>query len=163
MDLWMGLISNQSIREQRMRTSSDTRRSTGIRPNRTSVTVLNSGIFNLNEEPNEDLKIIKNHERLTYYVQEQNLGKGFIKEVCFSPDGRIICSPYGTGIRLFAFNKNCNELSMCVPENPQKLTMVAHYKEYHPQIVVSCRFNPYHCLLVSGCLGGQICWFQPVF
>lgn len=167
MDLWMGLITNQSIREQRMRIPNDTR-GTGIRTNRTSVTVLNSGLFGREEdhqcENNEDrYKIIKNHPRLIYYAEEPNLGKGFIKEVCFSTDGRIICSPYDTGIRLFSFNSNCNELSMCVPDEPQTLTMIAHYKEYHPEIVVSCKFNPLHCLLVSGCLGGQISWYQPVF
>lgn len=149
-----------------MRLPADTR-GTGIRTNRTSVTVINSGIFTHDEsnfENSEDrYKIIKNHPRLTYYVEEANLGKGFIKEVCFSTDGRIICSPYDKGIRLFAFNNNFNELSMCVPDYPQKLTMVAHYKEYHPEIVVSCKFSPRHCLLVSGCLGGQISWFQPVF
>lgn len=168
MDLWMGLITNQSIREQRLRLPTD-QRGTGIRMTRTSVTVLNSEIFTREDENQtqqdreERYKIIQNHNRLTYYVEEPNLGKGYIKEVCFSTDGRIICSPYDTGVRLFAFNNNCNELSMCVPEHPQKLTMIAHYKQYHPQIVVSCKFNPYHCLLVSGCLGGQITWYQPVF
>ncbi|KAI3367427.1 hypothetical protein L3Q82_026281, partial [Scortum barcoo] len=33
--------------------------------------------------------------RLTHYIEEANVGRGYIKELCFSPDGRLICSPYG--------------------------------------------------------------------
>lgn len=171
MDLWLGFVTNASIREQRMRHAA---RGMGIQTIRTSVTVLNSGIFHRpndvadsdteNEEEEGNMcKIIQNLPRLTHYIEEPNLGKGFIKECCFSPDGRIMCSPCDRGIRLFSFNNSCNELSTCVPDQPQPLNLLVHFKEYHPEIVVSCKFSPFHNLLVSGCLGGQIVWYMPKF
>ena len=36
-----------------------------------------------------------NKPRLTHYLEESNQGRGFIKEICFSGDGRVIGSPYG--------------------------------------------------------------------
>lgn len=196
MDLWMGFVSNRNIRTQRI-LSTSSRRGSGIRTTRASITVFNSGILssdhqqqaeptargqqqqqqqsnneNPNLQPNGDsengleegcCKIVQNLPRLTHYMEEPNAGKGFIKEMCFSADGRIICSPCLAGVRLFSFNVDCNELSVCVPDEPQKLNTVAHFKDYHPEIVVSCKFNPYHSLLVSGCLGGQIVWYHPVF
>lgn len=174
MDLWMGFVSNRTIREQRIR-NDITPRGTGIRTTRTAVTVLNSGVLTAGEDrstqtnmDDEDTdicnryKIVQNLPRLTHYIEEPILGKGFIKELCFSPDGRIMCSPYNTGIRLLAFTDACNELSTCVPDRPQMLKTLKHFKSQHGQIVVSCKFNPYHSSLVSGCLGGQILWYLPV-
>ncbi|RWS02341.1 DDB1- and CUL4-associated factor 10-like isoform X2, partial [Dinothrombium tinctorium] len=54
--------------------------------------------------------IYRNLPRLTHYIQELNVGHGYIKELCFSPDGRLICSPYEYGFRLLAFNEDCSEM-----------------------------------------------------
>ena len=43
-------------------------------------------------------------------MEESNQGRGFIKEICFSSDGRVIGSPYGFGIRLLAFDPECRDL-----------------------------------------------------
>lgn len=170
MDLWLGYVTNASVREQRLRSSIENR-GNGIRTTRASVTVLNSGMHervqnneteNLNEdELQNSCKIVQNLPRLTHYIEEPNVGKGFIKEVCFNWDGRVMCSPYNKGVRLFSFNSNCNELSVCVPDHPQQLNPLVHYKDSHPQTVISCKFNPLHNFLVSGCLGGQIVWYKP--
>lgn len=114
------------------------------------------------------MKIPKNHKihqnipRLTHFIEETNVGKGFIKELCFSADGRLICSPYGYGVRLLAFSPECSELSSCVPKSsPLKLYELGT-TVCHQDIVVSTKFSPRHCLLVSGCLTGRIVWHQPV-
>ncbi|XP_039275524.1 DDB1- and CUL4-associated factor 10 homolog [Nilaparvata lugens] len=112
-------------------------------------------------------KIHQNVPRLTHYIQEPNLGKGFIKELCFSSDGRLICSPFGYGVRLLAFSPNCSELSACVPATEQQQAPPVKLHEVgtnicHSDIVVSTKFSPRHCLLVSGCLSGRIVWHQPV-
>lgn len=114
------------------------------------------------------MKVPKNHKihqnipRLTHYIEETNVGKGFIKELCFSADGRLICSPYGYGVRLLAFSPECSELSSCVPKSgPLKLFEIGT-NVCHSDIVVSTKFSPRHCLLVSGCLTGRIVWHQPV-
>lgn len=78
---------------------------------------------------------------MLYYIEEANKGKGFIKELCFSSDGRLICSPYGNGIRLLAFSEDCKELPDALPLNndhPQKLYQLLSI-EKHPDIVVSSK------------------------
>lgn len=108
-------------------------------------------------------KIHQNTPRLTHYIEEPNLGSGYIKELCFSADGRLICSPFGHGVRLLAFSSNCAELSNCVP--PANESVQLHElatRVGHTDIVVSTKFSPKHYLLVSGCLSGKIVWYQPV-
>lgn len=106
-------------------------------------------------------KIPKNRKRLTHFIEEPNVGRGYIKEQCFSSDGRLVCSPFGYGVRLLAFNTNYSELSDCVPSSPVKL-YEAVTNLCHPNVVVSTKFSPTHNLLVSGCLNGQISFHQPV-
>ena len=52
-----------------------------------------------NEATDRKVIIHRNTPRLTHYLEESNTGPGFIKEVSFSPDGRILCSPFGFGVR----------------------------------------------------------------
>ncbi|XP_057329791.1 DDB1- and CUL4-associated factor 10 [Microplitis mediator] len=108
-------------------------------------------------------KIHQNVPRLINYIQEPNVGLGYIKELCFSADGRLICSPFGFGIRLLGFSNECQELSACVPDmdRPRQLCELATTLS-HTDIVLSTKFSPKHCLLVSGCLSGKIVWHQPV-
>ncbi|XP_053975782.1 DDB1- and CUL4-associated factor 10 [Hylaeus anthracinus] len=107
--------------------------------------------------------IHQNTPRLTHYIEEPNVGSGYIKELCFSADGRLICSPFGYGVRLLAFSNDCSELSNCVPpihESVQLHELATNVS--HSGIVVSTKFSPRHCLLVSGCLSGKIVWHEPV-
>ncbi|XP_044737300.1 DDB1- and CUL4-associated factor 10 [Chrysoperla carnea] len=105
--------------------------------------------------------VYKNMPRLTHFIEEPNVGKGFIKEQCFSPDGRLICSPFGYGIRLLAFSPQCHELSTCVPDDGPVRLFELGTNMCHSDIVVSSKFSPKHCLLVTGCLSGKIVWHQP--
>lgn len=180
-------IMNESIGLRRMMGQNRRSSGSGIRASRTSISVLSTGILhpdtipsvpndstsaqtvptpenvNQNEDEDHTSKIMDNLSRLTHYREESNTGKGFIKELGFSSDGRIICSPYKTGVRLFGFNEHCNELSVCVSELPQKLHQLMELKNCHKEIVVSCKFHPRHWLLVTGCLEGKIAWYNPVF
>ncbi|XP_014221409.1 DDB1- and CUL4-associated factor 10 [Trichogramma pretiosum] len=108
-------------------------------------------------------RIHQNTRRLTHYIEEPNVGSGYIKELCFSSDGRLICSPYGKGLRLLAFSNECQELSDCVPNHGESVPLHEVASSYsHDSIVTSTKFSPRHCLLVSGCLGGRIVWYQPL-
>lgn len=109
-----------------------------------------------------DHKIHKNIPRLTHYIEEANVGRGFIKELGYSNDGRIICSPFKHGIRLFSFTPNCDELSSIHPPSSPgiRLNELATTVS-HANIVLCTKFSPIHPLLVSGCLGGRIVWYQP--
>ena len=106
-------------------------------------------------------KIHMNAERLVGYAEECNVGRGFIKEVGFSSDGRLICSPFGFGVRLFAFDSNCRELCDCVPSSPVKLYEVT-CSLAHGNCVVATKFSPTQNMVVSGCLDGKIAFHQPV-
>lgn len=114
------------------------------------------------------IKVPKNHKihqnipRLSHFIEEPNVGRGFIKELCFSSDGRLICSPFGYGVRLLAFSPECSELSTCVPKDRAVQLYELGTNVCHTDIVVSTKFSPRHCLLVSGCLTGRIVWHQPV-
>ncbi|XP_055544848.1 DDB1- and CUL4-associated factor 10 homolog [Wyeomyia smithii] len=108
--------------------------------------------------------ITENVNRMLYYIEEPNKGKGFIKEPCFSSDGRVICSPHAHGIRLLAFNAECNELPFItdrVNEGPKPFHEIKR-KHCHSDVVISSKFSPKFPLLVSGCLRGKIVWHQPV-
>lgn len=107
--------------------------------------------------------IHQNTPRLTHYIEEPNVGSGYIKELCFSADGRLICSPFGYGVRLLGFSENCSELSNCVPPYNESIQLnEIAINTSHSGIVVCTKFSPRHCLLVSGCLSGRIVWHQPV-
>ena len=130
------------------------------------ISIVDSGIMhnNYHKEWNGRMKIVKNLPRLTNQIEELGgLGKGYIKELCFSPDGRVVCSPYGNGVRLLAFNEKVQELCYCVPEEPRELHVVKTLEDLHDDTVVCCKFNPRHHQIVSGCLSGSIVWYYPKF
>ncbi|VEN39276.1 unnamed protein product [Callosobruchus maculatus] len=166
-DLWMGYLS---LDEYSNRHRDLTNSAHDVWENLPSMGILNSGLIGLNssysvyftQHPEHRNKIVRNLPRMTHFIKEQNVGKGYIKEPCFSNDGRIICSPSNKGIRLLAFNEKCQELSMCVPDNPRQLKTVVELQDYHKDVVVSCKFSPNHYQLVSGCLGSEIKWYRPI-
>ncbi|XP_048853130.1 DDB1- and CUL4-associated factor 10 isoform X1 [Brienomyrus brachyistius] len=100
--------------------------------------------------------------RLTHYIEEANVGRGYIKELCFSPDGRLICSPYGYGVRLLAFDSSCSELADCLPAETSRLLEVRSIYS-HSDVVLTTKFSPTHCQLASGCLSGRVSLYQPKF
>ncbi|KAK5615745.1 DDB1- and CUL4-associated factor 10 [Crenichthys baileyi] len=100
--------------------------------------------------------------RLTHYIEEANVGRGYIKELCFSPDGRLICSPYGYGVRLLAFDERCSELADCLPVQTSCLREIRSIYS-HSDVVLTTKFSPTHCQLASGCLSGRVALYQPKF
>lgn len=167
-DLWMGFISLDEYRNHNRAASRSQNNWDNLQL--PAMGILNSGLIGFTssysayfrQHPEQRNKVIKNLPRMTHFKKEKTSGKGYIKELCLSSDGRIIASPYDRGVRLLAFNDRCQELSSCIPEQPQALRTVTKFKNYHKDIVVSCKFSPTHHQLVSGCLGSEIKWYQPV-
>ncbi|XP_055610490.1 DDB1- and CUL4-associated factor 10 homolog [Uranotaenia lowii] len=166
-DIWAAEVSlrNRNLRAENTRSL-----------NMTNVYGITSGLVPLSPAEHQQRfqqTITVNVNRMLYYIEEPNKGKGFIKEPCFSADGRIICSPHGCGIRLLAFNERCNELPFITdrsgggpvdqqgPIQPKPLYEIKT-KHCHSDVVVSSKFSPKFPLLVSGCLRGKIVWHQPV-
>jgi WD repeat-containing protein 32 len=154
LDLWTG---NIPFYQRSRRTLTE-------RPHR-----INTGILSMNLRNVRRPNIKQNAKRLLYYCSELNEGKGFIKELCFNNDGRLIVSPYKCGIRLLAFSKNCEELPFVLPSSsakmpimPQKLHEILVKPDQHEDIVVSTKFSPRAPICVSGCLRGTLSWYQPI-
>ncbi|XP_041477537.1 DDB1- and CUL4-associated factor 10 homolog [Lytechinus variegatus] len=117
------------------------------------------------QDPNQrQFSPFKAKQRLLYYAVEPNDGKGYIKELSISPDGRIICSSFSHGVRLLAFNTQCSELCDIQytnpPAGPQGLKQVK-LVSCHRATVLTSRFSPTQCLLVSGCLEGKVVFHHP--
>lgn len=113
----------------------------------------------------KEQKIYQNTKRLVYYSEESISAKGYIKESCFSPDGRIICSPHNTGVRLLSFAPDCIPYSQTLNldsnnEFPRKLSEVCQWNSGDHDVLCS-QFNPKTPMLVTGCLGGNVTWFYP--
>ena len=102
-----------------------------------------------------------NRARLLNYIEEPNVGKGFIKEIAFSNDGRLLSSPFGFGLRLLSFDPFCRELCDCIPGQPVQLHEVTSNMS-HSKEVVTTKWSPVHCLVVSGCLNGKVAFHQPL-
>ncbi|PIK59371.1 putative DDB1- and CUL4-associated factor 10-like [Apostichopus japonicus] len=100
-------------------------------------------------------------DRLLYYMSEPNDGRGYIKELSVSPDGRYICSSFGYGVRLLTFNTDCSELCDLNPtggnskELTEKCLLISHKRT-----VVTSEFSPTHPTLVTGCLEGELVFHQ---
>lgn len=142
------------------------RRTLTERPHR-----INTGILSMNPRNVRRPNIKQNARRLLYFCAEPNEGKGFIKELCFNNDGRLICSPYKCGIRLLSFSKDCEELPNALPSTissgkstliPQRLNEILVKPDQHQDIVVSTKFSPRAPICVSGCLQGTLSWYQPI-
>ncbi|KAI1297397.1 DDB1- and CUL4-associated factor 10 -like protein [Halotydeus destructor] len=107
-------------------------------------------------------RIYKNVPRLSHYTPETNVGQGYIKELCFSADGRLVCSPQDHGYRILAFNDSCSELSdLTSRATPSTLHEVRQIQP-HSNYVVTTKFSPTHATIASGCLNGRVVFSQPV-
>ncbi|XP_074994299.1 DDB1- and CUL4-associated factor 10 isoform X3 [Calonectris borealis] len=100
--------------------------------------------------------------RLTHCIEEANVGRGYIKELCFSPDGRMISSPHAFGIRLLGFDAHCSELVDCLPKEASPLKEIRSLYS-HNDVVLTTKFSPTHCQIASGCLSGRVSLYQPKF
>uniref|UniRef100_UPI00358EAECE DDB1- and CUL4-associated factor 10 isoform X2 n=1 Tax=Myxine glutinosa TaxID=7769 RepID=UPI00358EAECE len=120
----------------------------------------------------------------THASAEANVGRGFIKEISFSPDGRLVCSPSGFGLRIMTFEpsdsrevlKHKNSVSvlgkgtLTGKENASEHPL-PHWRPLgevrsvygHNDVVLTAKFSPTHCQLASGCLSGSIAIYQPRF
>ncbi len=118
--------------------------------------------------PHTPRRMHRNRPRLTHYLEEANTGKGYIKEQCFSPCGRVLCSPFGFGLRLLAFTPDCADLAQAPPVSDgapaRKLHEVGAVSAHcgHRDVVLSSSFEPGGYSIVTGCLGGRIVWHKPV-
>ena len=103
--------------------------------------------------------LLGSERRLSHYILESDSGRGFIKEGNFSPDGRVIASPFAHGARLLAFDSDCCSWKK---ESEVKVLSEVKFLLGHKMPVCCCKFSPNHnMLLATGCLGGKIAFHEP--
>ncbi len=95
----------------------------------------------------------------------------FIKEFCFSPDGRIIASPHGKGVRLLATDDLCTPIDVykddrfvceggCKDSELQVINDLAIGGSFSSS-VLSCRFAHEDFVLATGGYSGEFLFHQP--
>ena len=107
--------------------------------------------------------LFRNRRRLSHYIAEPNVGRGYIKEISFGVDGRMIASPFGYGVRLLSFDPDCSELCDRTSDfvtSPIQLHEVVT-NVCHGSVVVCTKFSPDSSLLVTGSLGGKVAFHRP--
>jgi len=122
-----------------------------------------SVVFSVEQtESSQTMRIHKNKRRLLFYTEESNVGQGFIKEQAFSPDGRLLSSPFGFGVRLLAFSPECTDPWEAgqVPSAGANCLYEVRTNICHGNVVACTKFSPVEPLLVSGCINGKIAWHQ---
>ena len=96
----------------------------------------------------------------------------FIKEFCFSPDGRIIASPHGKGVRLLAIDDQCTPMEVYKDDRFLRSTEDGDSPEIQvvndlswensfTSPVLSCRFANQDFILATGGCSGEFLFHQP--
>lgn len=109
------------------------------------------------------MSLFYRRRRLSHFIAEPNVGRGYIKEIAFGVGGRIIASPFGYGVRLLSFDPDCGELcdrTAAFALSPVHLHEVAT-NICHGSVVVTTKFSPDSSLLVTGSLGGKVGFHRP--
>lgn len=93
----------------------------------------------------------------------------FIKEFSFSPDGKILASPYEYGVRLLAVDTACTSMDDYYDRrfssrekdlSSMEFESIANVSPGHAAAVLTCRMN-YDYSLASGCMDGNVLVSQP--
>ena len=93
----------------------------------------------------------------------------FIKEICFSRDGRVLASPHGNGVRLLSVDSACTPMDIYYSESffsEQKNDMCPNFEELcvtsgHSAPVLTCKFAHHDLILASGSLNGSVAFSTP--
>ena len=88
-----------------------------------------------------------------------------IKEISFSPDGKVIASPSFSTVKLLAATSECPDLDYFLNR-----TSLPSHELYdlkcplieHKSLVTRCAFAPRDMILATGCVDGEVYIHQPV-
>lgn len=131
-----------------------------------------TSLYDLRKEYAPHVEVKDAHHRYLKYVDEDSPedSVNFIKEICFSRDGRVLASPHQNGIRLLSVDPMCSALELyfderfhsehkacCCPD----LEEVTCMPEVHSSPVLTCKFAHHDFMLASGSLAGTVAFSNP--
>ena len=108
------------------------------------------------------------------YIDEESPDSviDYIKEISFSqPDGRVLVSPHGNGVRLLAADRCCTSMDMFYDSRYNSFEKglqcidfdtIAVCNDWHKDGVLSCRLNSDNMCLVSGSVDGDLAFNWPI-
>lgn len=130
-------------------------------------------IRNEDKEYTPVLGIDKTQQKFLKYVDESSPLEAleYIKEICFSRDGRILASPFEGGVHLLAIDRACTPMDLFYDErfhSPEKTFRCLEFQEVkvchsrdHGAPVLTCKFANNDLLLGTGCLQGRVSFHRP--
>ena len=95
-------------------------------------------------------------------------GVDFIKEISFSPDGRLVADPSSNTVKLLAATSECPMFDLHFRNPMENASCPSEFCDLqcplseHQSPVLCCAFAPRDVLLATGCMDGEICIHQPV-
>lgn len=106
------------------------------------------------------------------YIDEVSLDESldFIKEFSFSPDGRVLASPYKDGVRLLAVDTECTPMNMYFDPRFHNSSKDASFPDFEvvgtlaghrSSSVLACSFAHHDLILGTGCMRGKVLFHKP--
>ena len=96
--------------------------------------------------------------------------RDYIKEICFSRDGRVLASPYENGVRLLAIDPQCTSPDLYFDsryhsqhkeDNCPDFEEVLCTPATHLSPVLTCKFARHDFILATGSLDGTVAFSSP--
>ena len=109
--------------------------------------------------PDKRVLAINEHE---FYARD------FIKEITFSPDGRLIATPLSNTVKLLAATAECPVFDVHFRNPMENASLPSELYDLqcplieHQSPVLCCAFAPRDVLLATGCMDGEIRIHQPI-
>ena len=110
-------------------------------------------------------------ENYLKYIDESSPSEAldYIKEICFTRDGRILASPHAGGVRLLAVDSLCTPMDLFYDHrfhSHEKFLGISDFEEVkictgHQSPVLTCKFANNDLLLGTGCLQGNVMFHKP--
>ena len=137
-----------------------------------------STLYDVREEEEEEAgpfqayrPIAESSRRYLKYTDEHSPDDSldYIKECCFSADGRVLASPHINGVRLLAVDSTCTPMELYYDSRFFSAEKTAHSNDFevvgslsgHSNPVLACAFAHHDLILSTGCMEGHIVFHKP--
>lgn len=127
-------------------------------------------LYDLHSHNNDRIQPLSEDNFLKYSDEDSPVESlDVIKEVSFSPDGRLLLSPYMYGVRLMAVDNCCTPIDTFYDSRftsgekdmqTKEFECVADVRPGHSEAVLTCKMSK-SLALATGCMEGRVMVTQP--